>query len=237
MEVLTLPHLEDLDMADATRARLFVRPDLTSFCRLDALGLVVNRPTPRARSGSARVPGPRTRPVVPSLRVRRRPARHRPAASGPRAARVAAHGPRGQHPPLPVHRVCTRVAPRQPQRWPNHGRSCHDVGFAGRWSRSWSVTSSPPASPPASGSRGTPPTTAVLAEGKRVLIDDEHRFDGVRVIGVDEHVWRHTRRGDKFVCEPRIGWSGTGHEDGAGLLRWKVTRSTCGPSSSRVPSL
>ncbi|UER53246.1 ISL3 family transposase [Kineosporiaceae bacterium SCSIO 59966] len=41
--------------------------------------------------------------------------------------------------------------------------------------------------------------TAVLAEGKRVLIDDPHRFDGVRTIGVDEHAWRHTHRGDKFV--------------------------------------
>jgi hypothetical protein len=41
--------------------------------------------------------------------------------------------------------------------------------------------------------------TAVLAEGKRVLIDDPARFDGVRVIGVDEHVWRHTRLGEKFV--------------------------------------
>jgi transposase len=40
---------------------------------------------------------------------------------------------------------------------------------------------------------------AVLAEGKRVLIDDPGRFEGVRVIGVDEHVWRHTRRGDKHV--------------------------------------
>jgi len=40
---------------------------------------------------------------------------------------------------------------------------------------------------------------AVLAEGRRVLIDDPTRFDGVRVIGVDEHVWRHTRRGDKYV--------------------------------------
>ena len=40
---------------------------------------------------------------------------------------------------------------------------------------------------------------AVLAEGKRVLIEDPARFDGVRVIGVDEHVWRHTRRGDKYV--------------------------------------
>jgi len=40
---------------------------------------------------------------------------------------------------------------------------------------------------------------AVLAEGQRVLIEDPDRFDGVKVIGVDEHVWRHTRRGDKYV--------------------------------------
>ena len=25
------------------------------------------------------------------------------------------------------------------------------------------------------------------------------RFDGVAVIGVDKHAWRHTRTGDKFV--------------------------------------
>jgi transposase len=37
--------------------------------------------------------------------------------------------------------------------------------------------------------------TAVLAEGKRVLINEAGRFDAVRVVGVDEHVWRHTRRG------------------------------------------
>ena len=41
--------------------------------------------------------------------------------------------------------------------------------------------------------------TAVLAEGHRVLIDDPARFDAVTVIGVDEHVWRHTRSGDKYV--------------------------------------
>ena len=41
--------------------------------------------------------------------------------------------------------------------------------------------------------------SAVLAEGKRLLIEDPTRFDGVRVLGVDEHVWRHTRRGEKFV--------------------------------------
>ena len=41
--------------------------------------------------------------------------------------------------------------------------------------------------------------TAVLAEGARLLINDPTRFEGVRVIGVDEHVWRHTPYGDKFV--------------------------------------
>jgi transposase len=45
----------------------------------------------------------------------------------------------------------------------------------------------------------TTANTAVLAEGRRVLLDDPTRFDDVKVIGVDEHVWRHTRRGDKFV--------------------------------------
>ncbi len=40
---------------------------------------------------------------------------------------------------------------------------------------------------------------AVLAEGTRLLIADPARLDGVRVIGVDEHVWRHTRKGDKYV--------------------------------------
>jgi hypothetical protein len=40
---------------------------------------------------------------------------------------------------------------------------------------------------------------AVLAEGKRVLISDPARFDGVAVVGVDEHVWRHTRKGDTYV--------------------------------------
>lgn len=40
---------------------------------------------------------------------------------------------------------------------------------------------------------------AVLADGARLLINDPARFEGVGVIGVDEHVWRHTPYGDKFV--------------------------------------
>jgi transposase len=40
---------------------------------------------------------------------------------------------------------------------------------------------------------------AVLAEGRRVLISDPDRFDAVTTIGVDEHAWRHTRKGDRYV--------------------------------------
>ena len=41
--------------------------------------------------------------------------------------------------------------------------------------------------------------TAVLTEGQCLLINDPGRFEGVRVIGVDEHVWRHTPYGDRCV--------------------------------------
>lgn len=41
--------------------------------------------------------------------------------------------------------------------------------------------------------------TAIIEEGRRRLIDHPGRFSGVTTIGVDEHVWRHTRRGDKYV--------------------------------------
>ncbi len=57
---------------------------------------------------------------------------------------------------------------------------------------------------------------AVLAEGKRVLIDDAGRFEGVKVIGVDEHVWRHTRRGDKYVT---VVIDLTGVREGTGPAR------------------
>lgn len=54
---------------------------------------------------------------------------------------------------------------------------------------------------------------AVLAQGQRVLIDAPDRFDGVTAVGVDEHVWRHTRRGDKYVT---VVIDLTGIRDGTG---------------------
>ena len=40
---------------------------------------------------------------------------------------------------------------------------------------------------------------AVLEAGSELLINDPARFEGVRVLGVDEHVWSHTRGGNKYV--------------------------------------
>ena len=57
---------------------------------------------------------------------------------------------------------------------------------------------------------------AVLAEGQRLLIADPARFDGVRVVGVDEHVWRHTRHGDKYVT---VVIDLTGVREGTGPAR------------------
>ncbi len=74
--------------------------------------------------------------------------------------------------------------------------------------------------------------SAVLAEGRRLLIQDPTRFDAVKVIGVDEHVWRHTRRGDKYVT---VIIDLTGICDGTGPSRLldMVEGSSCGFSPDR----
>ncbi|AQP46229.1 ISL3 family transposase [Tessaracoccus aquimaris] len=40
---------------------------------------------------------------------------------------------------------------------------------------------------------------AVTELGQQVLIDLPDRLEGVKVVGVDEHCWRHTHSGDKYV--------------------------------------
>lgn len=39
---------------------------------------------------------------------------------------------------------------------------------------------------------------AILAAGAELLIDSADRLDGVTTVGVDEHLWRHTRNGDNL---------------------------------------
>jgi len=58
-----------------------------------------------------------------------------------------------------------------------------------------------------------------------VLVDDPGWFDGVRVVGADEHVWRHTRRGDKYVT---VIIDLTGIRDGTGPARLLRALSTTG---------
>lgn len=40
---------------------------------------------------------------------------------------------------------------------------------------------------------------AILAAGAQLLINDPKRFDGVKIIGVDEHVWSHVTWSNKYV--------------------------------------
>ena len=40
---------------------------------------------------------------------------------------------------------------------------------------------------------------AILTRAEQTLNEAPDRFKGVEVLGVDEHVWRHTRRGDRYV--------------------------------------
>lgn len=57
---------------------------------------------------------------------------------------------------------------------------------------------------------------AVLEAGQDLLINDRARFNGVRVLGIDEHVWSHTRGGSKYVT---VLIDLTSVRDGAGPSR------------------
>ena len=179
----------------------FLPPDLGSFCRLDELGL--------------RVVGQRLEPGRAVLACRvvetdefARWCRRCGCEAAPRdsVTRRLAHEPLGWRPTtllITIRRYrCTgcghvsrqdtsRAAepraklPRRALRWALEGIVCQHLTVtrvAEGLGVSWNTAND-----------------AVLAEGRRVLIEDPHRFDGVRVIGVDEHCWRHTRRGDKYV--------------------------------------
>lgn len=181
-------------MPDAT----FACPDLTTFARLDELGLEVvgQRLEPDRAVLACRV-------VEPDQWCRRCGCE---GAARDTVIRRLAHEPLGWRPTVlevtvrryrctgcgHVWRQDTSLAAepraklsRRGLRWALEGIVCQHLTVA-RVAEglgvSWNTANS-----------------AVLAEGRRVLIDDPDRFDGVRVVGVDEHVWRHTRRGDKYV--------------------------------------
>ena len=180
------------------RDAIFDAPDLTAFCRLDDLGLVVVGQRVEADRAvlSCRV-------VESDRWCRRCGVEGRPRDS---VMRRLAHAPFGWLPTtlqVTVGRYvcdgCGRVwrqdmtAAADPRAkisrggvsWALEGIVCQHLTvarIAEALDVSWHCAN-----------------TAVLDEGRRVLIADPARFDGVAVIGVDEHVWRHTRRGDRYV--------------------------------------
>jgi transposase len=181
-------------VSDAT----FACPDVTTFCRLDELGLVV--------TGQLLEPGRAVlacRVVDDDVWCRRCGCQGVPRDS---VVRRLAHEPLGWRPTtllVTVRRYrCTgcghvwrqdtsrAAAPRAKLSrsalgWALQAIVCRHLSIARvaeGLAVSWNTANG-----------------AVLAEGKRVLIGDVARFEGVAVIGVDEHVWRHTRKGDKYV--------------------------------------
>jgi transposase len=176
----------------------FACPDLTTFCRLDELGLEVlgQRLEPDRAVLACRV-------VEPDQWCRRCGCQ---GTARDTVTRQLAHEPLGWRPTtllVTVRRYqCTGCAhvwrqdtslaaepraklSRSALRWALEGLVVGHLTvarIAQALAVSWNTANS-----------------AVLAEGRRVLIDDAQRLDGVAVIGVDEHVWRHTRRGDRYL--------------------------------------
>ena len=181
-------------MPDAT----FVCPDLSAFCRLDELGLEVTgqRLEPARAVLACRV-------TEPDQWCRRCGCQGSPRDS---VTRELAHEPLGWRPTtllVTLRRyACTGCGHVWRQDLSKAAAPRAKLSRGGlRWALAAIVCQHLTVARVAEG-LGVAWNTAndaVLAEGKRVLITDPKRLDGVRVIGVDEHVWRHTRRGDKYV--------------------------------------
>src|SRR5690606_32091149 len=181
-------------MSNAT----FSTPDLTTFCRLDELGLTA--------TGQRLEPG---RAVLECRVNEPDPWCRRCGAEGiPRdtVTRTLAHEPFGHRPTILKIRVrryrcswCRKVWREDTSRAAPERAKISRTGI--RYALEALVLDHLTIARVAAnlGVSWHTANTAILDEGQRLLIDDPARFDGVTTIGVDEHVWRHTRRGDKYV--------------------------------------
>ncbi len=198
-------------MPDAT----FTSPDLTTFARLDELGLeAVGQRVERDRAVIA------CRVVEPDQWCRRCGCEGAPRDT---VTRVLAHEPFGWRPTTLVVTVrryrcahCGHVWRQDTTAAAEPRAKLSRQGL--RWALEAIVLKHLTVARVAEGLAVAWNTAndAVLAEGKRALIDDPGRFDGVSAIGVDEHVWRHTRTGDKYVT---VIIDLTGIRDGTGPAR------------------
>jgi hypothetical protein len=179
-------HTEDLDMSDAT----FATPDLTTFARLDTLGLQV--------TGQFLEPD---RAVLACRVLGRDDLCGRCGGQGrlrDSTTRRLAHEPFGWRPTILLVTVRRYRCEGCGHVWR------HDTSAAAeprarlsrgglRWALTRLVAQHLTVARIAEGLSVSWNTAndAVLAEGRRVLICDPNRLDGVKVLGVDEHVVRH----------------------------------------------
>ncbi len=224
MEVLTLTIQKDLDVLDAT----FAAPDLTTFCRLDELGLVVlgQHLQPDRAVLACRV-------VEPDRWCRECGCEGRARDT---VSRRLAHEPLGWRPTtllITIRRYkctgCGRVwrqdtsraaeprakLSRTALRWALVGLVCQHLTVA-RLAEALAVS-------------WTTANDAVLAEGQRVLIKDPDRFDGVKVIG---------------VASPATPWTAAGAASSRTCTGTAAARTTlftapagpCTPATTSSPS-
>jgi len=193
----------------------FARPDLTTFCRLEELGLeVVGQQFEADRAVlSCRV-------TEPDRWCRRCGCEGVPRDS---VTRALAHEPFGWRPTTLLVRLCRYRCSGCGHVWRQDTSKAAEprakLTRGGlRWALSAILCQHLTVARVAAGLGVAWHTAndAVLAEGRRALISDTARFDGVKVIGVDEHVWRHTRKDDKYVT---VIIDLTGIRDGTGPAR------------------
>ena len=196
MGVPTHPVTRDLDVPETT----FTGPDLTTFLGLDALGLTAmgQHLTPGRAVIECRMPAGFEDPFCKACGAQG-------VARGTVARRLA-HLPVGWRPTQLVVRVrrlacahCCRVwrqdTSRVAQPRARLTRAAVEWGLRALGLESMSVSRVAQAL----GISWHTANTAILTRAEQAITSNPHRFEGVEVLGVDEHVWRHTRQGDRYV--------------------------------------
>ena len=174
------------------------RPDLTTFCRLDELGLEAVGQHLEA-----------DRAVIECRVVENDPWCRKCGAEGvPRdtVVRRLAHEPFGHRPTTLLVRVRRYRCAHCGKTWrQDTTKAAAPRAKISRGGLGWALTAivvdhlTVTRAAAGLGVSWHTANSAILAEGRRRLIDAPGRFDGVTTLGVDEHVWRHTRYGDKYV--------------------------------------
>ena len=212
----------------------FATPDLTTFCRLDELGLVAV--------------GQLIEPSLATIECRLAEADpwcRKCGAEGVSRGTVArrlAHEPFGHRPTMLLVRVRRYRCENCRHTW----RQDTTAAAAARakisrgglaWALKCIVVDHLTVSRVAAGLGVSWSTAndAVLAEGRRRLINDPTRFHGVTTLGVDEHVWRHTRRATRSTkraapCTPARGCSPTRNG-----TAWRSCSTATSTSRSKQP--